>query len=154
MTVRFRPQTTTMFIVSISGTDFTFFNNMRFTSFSGIKDSTRMIPYVSPFLHREFQIPTHRVYQPVTISVPYNSTEHREIFRSWNCYANEPLIITVEPVQCGTTGTGEEVSLGYLHRMTGCIWNKCESIEVNREENRISMLTLEFSIARAEELGI
>lgn len=150
---RSRPQTSSMYIVSVEGVEFDYFNNFRFTFFSGIKDETKMIPYESPFLHREFSIPTTRRYMPVELSMPYSADEHNTIFNAWNSYENQPLTIIIEPV-IGCQVSGEETSKGYVHKMTGCIWNKCETADVDRENNKITKLTISFTITKAEEVQI
>ena len=150
---RNRPQTSSMFLVYIQGTEFNFMDGWRFTDFSGIKDETRMIPYLDPFRHREFEIPTIRKYQPVMLAMPYNAAQHDKIFTSWNTYENQPLEIIIEPVQCGNI-SNEDVSLGYIHRLTGAIWNKCETVNVARSENNIVKLEIGFTFTKAEETAI
>lgn len=151
--LRRRPQTSSMYIVSINGTDFSFLNEWRFTKFSGIKDDLVMDTYISPFYHRAYQIPTIRRYSPVTLEMPYNSLEHSKIFTIWNRYQNQALTINIEPIT-GCTVQFEEQSLGYKHVLTGCIWKQCDSVEVTRGENKITELKLEFSITKAEEVEI
>ena len=149
---RSRPQTSSMYIVTVAGTEFTFLNDFRFTSFSGIKDETVTFPYTSPFLHRQFQVPSFRRYKPVTLEMPYNANEHSIIFRQWNTYSNQPLQIRIEPV----TGCSqlEEVSLGYAHNLSGCIWIGCDTVKVDRDETQISKLRLDFTFTRAEDLEL
>ena len=149
---RRKPQTTSMYIVTVMGTEFRFLNDFRFTSFSGIKDETVTFPYTSPFLHRQFQIPQYRRYKPVTLEMPYNAEEHSIIFKEWNKYSNEPLQIRIEPI----TGCSqlEEVSLGYAHNLSGCIWVGCDTVKVDRDEHNISKLRLDFTFTSAEELEL
>lgn len=145
-----KPQSTTMFIMRASSTGFPFFDDMRFTSFSGVKDETNTITYVSPFLHREFTIPTYRVYEKVTLTLPYNAQDHKKIFSYWNSYQNQTLQIKIEPV-VGCQVDGEEKSLGYEIQLDGCLWLGVHGGIANRLENQISDLTLTFSFVRARE---
>jgi hypothetical protein len=145
-----KPQTSSMFLVLIQGQEFNFLNEFRFTSFSGVKDETKVNTYVSPFLHREFSIPTHRSYSPITLGMPYNTVEHSHIFQVWNSYSNSPLTIQVEPIK-GCQISGEETSLGYAIELFGCIWTGCEAYSVDRNEAKISELILNFTISGAKE---
>lgn len=150
---RFRPQTTSMFIVYVQSPEFRFMEEWRFTDFSGIQDETRMIPYLDPFRHREYQIPTIRRYAPVVLEIPYNSQQHNQIFSAWNNYENQALEIIIEPV-VGCQIQNEETSLGYVHKLSGCIWNRCETLKVARAENDIVKLQIGFTFTNAEEVTI
>ena len=153
MVRRIRPQTSSMWIVSIAGQEFQFLNDFRFTSFSGIKDETNTFQYTSPFLHRQFQIPSFRRFQPVTLSMPYNVEEHSQLFKRWNDYENTPLQIRIEPIT-GCTTSGEELSRGYAHDLSGAIWIGCESVNVDRNEANISKVILKFTFTHSEEIEL
>lgn len=150
---RDRPQTSTMWIVTINSNDFQFFNNLRFTSFSGVKDKTETIVYESPFLHRKYTIPTSRAYEPVTLRMPYISKQHSQVINTWNSYVNTPLQIRIEPV-IGCNTTEEERSLGYAIDLSGCLWISCDVANVERSDNKISELEVQFTFVSAKEIEI
>lgn len=148
-----KPQSSSLYIVKIAGNEFPYFNSMRFTSFSGINDETKTYSYISPFLHREFQIPGHRVYQPVTLVTPYVNKYHNKLFKSWNSYNNRPLQIKIEPIICGDKN-GIETSLGYEIVLSGALWTSCSANAVDRLENKVSDVSLQFTFSGVEEISL
>lgn len=150
---RDRPQTTSMWIVTAKSEAFNFFDSLRFTYFSGVKDSTATEKYESPFLHRTFDIPVARSYDPITLRAPYVSKSHSDVLRVWNSYSNTPMQIRVEPI-VGCHTSGEETSLGYAIDLSGVIWIGCEVPSVDREDNKISTLELKFSFVSATDIEL
>lgn len=147
-----KPQVSSLYIVTVAGSEFAYFNGFRFTSFSGIIDETKTYPYISPFLHREYSIPSHRFYQPVTLTLPYIASDHNKLFKSWNSYKNQPLQIKIEPIRFSMKD--EELSLGYEIVLNGATWTQCTAGSVDRLDSKVSDISLQFIYVSAEEIQI
>lgn len=147
-----KPQVSSLYIVTVSGNEFAYFNGFRFTSFSGVTDETKTYQYISPFLHREFSIPSHRSYQPVTLVLPYIASDHDKLFKSWNSYKNQPLQIKIEPIIFSMRE--EERSLGYEIVLNGALWTSCSSGAVDRLDSKVSEVTIQFTFTSVEEVAI
>lgn len=152
MTKRERPLSQSQFQIRISSgvgtgaasnTDLT---NLYFTAFSGIKDKSQSVQYPDGKRQRLRKMTGARDIEDITISAPFKSEEHQVIIDAWKAYACEELQIEIQPVNCGTSGSNDEVPLGEPFILTGCLWLGCEFPEANREGNEVSRITLSFAI--------
>jgi hypothetical protein len=122
------------------------------TSFSGIKEQSQIVKYPDPAVQRMRKTTSMRDMEDVTISTPYLPIAHDPIVRAWKNYKCQSFTLEVQPVLCGTTGSGNSESpLGTPFIMTDCKWASIMIAEANRESNTISNLVCVFSMYEWEK---
>lgn len=134
-----RPITNSQYKVSISnvpgGPHF-------FTTFSGIKDNAQTSTYADGQSNIIYNLRGPRQLQQVTMSVPFDPTEHKVLVEWWKLYTCEPVTIQIDVVDCN--GTIETGSRQFQITITDAQVVQLNFAQVDRTSSNVSMLEFAF----------